>query len=107
MAMSACDWAMLRCWALLAALLLGSSWGCAGAHAPSSAPEAPKVGADAPRRAGVDAVLVFLPDSAATRQAWQSLRDELGDSFDVVTRQVSESSTEADLEREIRSVQPR
>lgn len=108
--MSARYWAMLRCWAMLrwalAALLLG--WGCAAPQTSSSVvSEAPQVGADAPRRAGMDSVLVFLPASAATRQAWQSLRDELGDSFDVVTRQVSDSSTEADLEREIRLVQPR
>jgi hypothetical protein len=114
MAMSARYWAMLCCSvmaccrAMLWALLLGAAWGCTAPHAPSSlVVEAVQVGTDAPRRAGMDAVLVFLPASAATRQAWQSLRDELGDSFDVVTREVSERSSEADLEREIRSVRPR
>lgn len=106
--MSARRRAMLRSRALIGALLLAGSWGCTAAHTPSSAePSAARVDADPPRRAGMDAVLVFLPDSAATRQAWQSLRDELGDSFDVLTREVSEHSTEADLEREIQSVQPR
>jgi len=90
---------------------LGALLGCLGCSAPrsapSSAPPAAPIGADTPRRDGVDAVLVFLPASPATRQAWQSLRDELGDSFDVVTREVSEGSTEADLAREIQAVKPR
>jgi hypothetical protein len=102
MAMSA------RYWATLWATLLMTCLGCTAAQGPSSAaPVAAQIGADAPRRAGVDAVLVFLPASPATRQAWQSLRDELGDSFDVVTREVSEGSTAVDLDREIRAVGPR
>lgn len=99
---------MARWWATLLGALLAASLCCAPPRpAPSAAPAAPAVAADPPRRQGVDAVLVFLPASPATRQAWQSLRDELGDSFDVVTRQVSAESTSADLDREIRAVQPR
>jgi hypothetical protein len=62
---------------------------------------------DAPRRAGMDAVLVFLPLSSHTREAWQSLRDELHESFDVITRMVTPETTEADLAREIGAAQPR
>jgi len=97
---------MARRWALL--LALWCLMACAGTQASSSsAPEEQVRSADAPRRPGMDAVLVFLPASAATRQAWQSASDELSASFDVITRPVSERSTEADLDREIRAVNPR
>jgi hypothetical protein len=61
---------------------------------------------DAPRRKGIDAVLVFLPVSTHTREAWQSLKDELTTSFDVVTRPLSEATTDADLARDIATVRP-
>ena len=99
--MSARAWAML--WAALLCCL-----GCSAPRGNASAPPAPAaLSGDTPRRPGVDAVLVFLPASPATRQAWQSLRDELSESFDVVTREVSDESTEADVAREIQAVQPR
>jgi hypothetical protein len=101
MAMSARRWAMLAWLALLTCV------SCTAPRATSSAPAAAPESGDAPRRTGIDAVLVFLPASTATRQAWQSLRDELGDSFDVRTREVSEDSTEEDVEREILAVRPR
>lgn len=94
-------------WVLLCLALLSCA-SCSAPRAPSSVlPAAAQLSGDAPRRPGMDAVLVFLPASAATRQAWQSLRDELGDSFDVITREVSEASTDTDIEREIQAVQPR
>jgi hypothetical protein len=62
--------------------------------------------ADAPRR-HAEVVLLFLPASLHTREAWQSLSDELGESFDVITRPVSEQTGEADLAREISQIQPR
>jgi hypothetical protein len=101
MAMSARHWAMLAWFAFMACV------SCTGPRATSPAPAALQASDGTPRRTGVDAVLVFLPASPATRQAWQSLRDELGDSFDVMTREVSEDSTEADIEREILAVRPR
>jgi hypothetical protein len=61
---------------------------------------------DAPRQ-HADAVLLFLPASPHTREAWQSLSDELSDSFDVITRPVSDQTHEADIEREISAVRPR
>jgi hypothetical protein len=62
---------------------------------------------DAPPRPGVPGVLVFLPSSVHTREVWQSLRDELQATVDVVTRSVSSESTSADLLREVRAVRPR
>jgi hypothetical protein len=62
---------------------------------------------DAPPRPGVAGVLVFLPPSVYTREVWQSLRDELQATFDVVTRSVSPETTPADLLREVRAVRPR
>jgi hypothetical protein len=76
----------------------------------STAPKAGTVEAelleDAPRREGVPAVLVLLPVSAHTREAWRSLRDELVTSFDVVTRPVTEASTKLELANEIARVKP-
>jgi len=98
-------------WAMLTAMLWAVLLACLGCSPPqtslSTLPAASTLAGDPPRRPGVDAVLVFLPASPATRQAWQSLRDELSDSFDVVTREVSEDSSQADLDREIQAVQPR
>lgn len=62
---------------------------------------------DAPRRPGVEAVLVLLPRSVHTQEVWESLNDELSESFDVVTRPVSDATTEDDLAREISAVGPR
>jgi len=70
------------------------------AQAPSAAFD------DAPTRPGVAGVLVFLPSSVYTREVWQSLRDELQATFDVVTRAVSSETTPADLLREVRAVRP-
>jgi hypothetical protein len=96
-----------RRWAMLVWVAWLSCAACTGHHPRSSAPAPTPASGDAPRRAGVDAVLVFLSASTATRQAWQSLHDELGDSFDVITRDVSDQSTTQELEREIQNVKPR
>jgi hypothetical protein len=78
--------------------------------APTAAPQIETRSAafkDAPRRAGKDAVLIFSPASSHTEQARQSLSDELGESFDVITRRVSEETAVTDMEREIATVRPR
>ncbi|MFZ5895072.1 MAG: hypothetical protein ACOY0T_28690 [Myxococcota bacterium] len=80
------------------------------ACAPSSVSNAPTsrvVVKDAPRRAGVDAVLVFLPESPHTREAWGTLKDELANDFDVLTRVVGEDSDESFVRREIEATKPR
>lgn len=92
---------------LCAVLLLVSAAGCSSASSAAGTAQGAARFADAPRRADVGAVLVFLPPSTHTREAWQSLRDELQESFDVVTRPVTEDSTDADLAREIAAVRPR
>lgn len=96
-----------RRWAMLVWILWLACVACTGPRPTSSTPVPTPPSGDAPRRAGVDAVLVFLSASTATRQAWQSLHDELGDSFDVITRDVSDRSTEEEIEREIQGVRPR
>lgn len=63
--------------------------------------------ADTPRRPDHDAVLVFLPESAHTREAWETLKDELGSDFDVLTRLVSPEVDQAYLSREIEAARPR
>lgn len=96
----------LRRWlCVLAACLLALS-----ACAPPTGSASSRVHAvftDAPRRAGHDAVLVFLPESAHTREAWESLKDELSGDFDVVTRVVSTDVDQRYLAQEIAAAHPR
>jgi hypothetical protein len=61
---------------------------------------------DGPRRTGFDAVLVFMPESTHTREAWATLKDELATDFDVVTRVVSDHVDERFLAREIELARP-
>ncbi|MGC4087877.1 MAG: hypothetical protein QM756_08270 [Polyangiaceae bacterium] len=90
-------------WLVLLCLLALS--GC-GPHTPS-ATQAKLSFTDAPRRAGHDAVLVFLPESPHTREAWETLRDELSGEFDVLTRLVSEEVDQGYLALEIERAHPR
>lgn len=48
---------------------------------------------DAPRRAGVPAVLVVMPVSTDTYDVWRGLRDELADDFDIVTLRFDGTTT--------------
>lgn len=61
---------------------------------------------DTPRRPGVPAVLVFLRASSATLEAWKSLRDELEESYDVVTRPIPPEWSAADVQGELSTVKP-
>jgi hypothetical protein len=61
---------------------------------------------DGPRRSGLDAVMVFLPESAHTRETWDTLKDELASNFDVITRVVAEGADESFLAREIEAARP-
>jgi hypothetical protein len=88
----------------LCALLLHA---CAPKAAePAHFAEAPLQFKDVPRRPGLPAVLVFLRASPSTLEAWGSLRDELHESYDVVTRPISPSWTSADVQRELRATKP-
>lgn len=73
---------------------------------PAAVPEVPLLFKDAPRRAGVPAVLVFLRASPATLEAWKSLRDELEESYDVVTRPIPAGWTASDVQRELGAAKP-
>ncbi|HWA75288.1 MAG TPA: hypothetical protein VG937_23285 [Polyangiaceae bacterium] len=94
------------------AVLVGVLWGllllptCSPRPSNSSNGASNVVAEDAPRRAGVDAVLVFLPESPHTREAWATLKDELGADFDVITRRVPDAADENFLQREIEAVRP-
>jgi len=62
---------------------------------------------DAPRRSGKEPVLILLPASVHTQEVWQSLRDELMTSFDVVTRTVASNTTADNVKQEVDTVRPR
>jgi hypothetical protein len=60
---------------------------------------------DAPRRAGMPAVLVVMPANPATADVWGSMRQELADEMDVVTLVVDASTTPQTLAAKIDDVE--
>jgi hypothetical protein len=62
---------------------------------------------EGPRRSGADTLVVFMPDSAHTRQAWETMKDELQTTFNLTTRVVTSETQERDLERDINAAQPK
>lgn len=96
---------MLRCFAL--ALSFAAFVGCGNRSATGLDKTSKSAFQDAPARAGADSVVVFLPDSTHTRQAWETLKDELQGTFNVVTRVVTSETATEELEREIAGARPR
>lgn len=92
--------------ALLLASAVATFVGCSTPHG-SRMSQSPPGFQDAPRRSETDAILVLLPRSEHTREVWQSLRDELISSFDVVTRPVTEDTRVSELGSIIDQVAPR
>jgi ABC-type uncharacterized transport system substrate-binding protein len=61
---------------------------------PGSRPVAPAIAiVDAPRRAGMPAILVVMPVTTETRDVWSGLRDELGEDYDIVTLRFDATTT--------------
>lgn len=61
---------------------------------------------DPPRRSGREVVLVLMPDTEPTRSVLLSLRDEVGEEFDVFVRQVRADVTGEQVETMLADVQP-
>jgi hypothetical protein len=93
--------------ALTLSFLLGSLNRCT-AHGPearggSQAPEFERV----ERRKDLDLVLVFLPETARVRPAWESLQGELADRFDVASVEITDRTTPEDMALAIREYTPK
>jgi hypothetical protein len=81
--------------------------GCGGKTAPGLDRSSKVAIEDGPPRSGADTVVVFMPDSAHTRQAWETMKDELQSEFNVITRVVNTETQASDIERDIGAAQPK
>jgi hypothetical protein len=58
------------------------------------------------RRAGHDAIVVFLPKTRETQELWDSFRSELSEEFDVIPYEVTPTTTPQDLGTAIAKLRP-
>jgi hypothetical protein len=55
---------------------------------------------------GARTILVFMPDTAQTRQVWSGLRDELGDDYQLIAVRLEAASDSPIIEEALRLYQP-
>lgn len=87
---------------LCAALLSGSCGRTEGSTSPEPVIELQS----GPRREGHDAILVFLPKTAETKELWDSFHQELSDEFDVIPYVVTKTTSPEEMATAIAGTRP-
>ncbi len=88
---------------LLSCVVLLACGPSPGSNTPKAAPITYE---DAPRRDGIEAILVALPASQAAKEALTGLRYEVEDDFDIVTLVIDSSSLASDFAKAVDKSKP-